>query len=87
VREGKAPPESRYPKIADGTLVRREALKFPEIPVFRTGEGDEYAVARCSAGPRARGAGDSTLERNGRSASARSSRLASASHSRRSCRK
>jgi hypothetical protein len=36
VREGKAPPESRYPKIADGTLVRREALKFPDIPVFRT---------------------------------------------------
>jgi hypothetical protein len=36
VREGKAPPESRYPKIADGTLVRREALKCPEIPVFRT---------------------------------------------------
>jgi hypothetical protein len=36
VREGKSPPESRYPKIADGTLVRREALKFPEIAVFRT---------------------------------------------------
>jgi hypothetical protein len=36
VREGKAPPENRYPKIADGTLVRREAVKFPEIPVFRT---------------------------------------------------
>ncbi|HEX8678535.1 MAG TPA: alpha/beta hydrolase domain-containing protein, partial [Chthoniobacterales bacterium] len=36
VRDGKAPPESRYPQIADGTLVRREALKFPEIPVFRT---------------------------------------------------
>jgi len=34
--EEKAPPESRYPKIADGTLVRREALKFPDIPVFRT---------------------------------------------------
>ena len=32
VRDGKAPPESRYPKIADGTLVRREALKWPEIP-------------------------------------------------------
>ena len=36
VRDGKVPPESRYPKIADGTLVRREALKVPEIPVFRT---------------------------------------------------
>ena len=36
VRDGKAPPESRYPRIADGTLVRHEALAFPEIPVFRT---------------------------------------------------
>ena len=32
VRDGKEPPESRYPTIADGTLVRREAVKFPEIP-------------------------------------------------------
>ena len=36
VRDGKAPPDSRYPIIADGTLVRREALKFPEIPIIRT---------------------------------------------------
>jgi hypothetical protein len=36
VREGKEPPESRYPKIADGTLVTREAVKWPEIPVIRT---------------------------------------------------
>ena len=36
VRDGKAPPESRYPTIADGTLVRREALKFPEIPILRS---------------------------------------------------
>jgi hypothetical protein len=34
VREGKEPPESRYPKIADGTLVPREAVKWPEVPVF-----------------------------------------------------
>ncbi|MEY2497831.1 MAG: hypothetical protein QOD12_1387 [Verrucomicrobiota bacterium] len=32
VREGKLPPESRYPKLADKTLVRREELKFPAIP-------------------------------------------------------
>ena len=31
VRDGKAPPESRYPKLADRTLVRHEELKFPAI--------------------------------------------------------
>jgi hypothetical protein len=31
VRDGKAPPESRYPKLADKTLVRREEVKFPPI--------------------------------------------------------
>lgn len=32
VRNDTAPPESRYPKLADGTLVRREELKFPKMP-------------------------------------------------------
>jgi hypothetical protein len=32
VREGKAPPASRYPKLSDHTLVRRGDVKFPEIP-------------------------------------------------------
>jgi hypothetical protein len=31
VRDGKAPPESRYPRLADKTLVRRDELKFPAI--------------------------------------------------------
>ncbi|HKP93900.1 MAG TPA: alpha/beta hydrolase domain-containing protein [Chthoniobacterales bacterium] len=31
VRDGKAPPASRYPKLSDKTLVRREELKFPTI--------------------------------------------------------
>lgn len=31
VRDGKAPPESRYPKLSDKTLVRRDELKFPAI--------------------------------------------------------
>jgi hypothetical protein len=31
VRTGTAPPASRYPKIADGTLVSLEKLKFPKI--------------------------------------------------------
>lgn len=32
VRDGKVPPDSRYPKLADKTLVRRDDLKFPAIP-------------------------------------------------------
>ncbi len=32
VRDGKAPPESRYPKLGDKTLVAREAVKFPKMP-------------------------------------------------------
>ena len=32
VRKGVAPPESRYPKLADGTLVPVAAVKFPSIP-------------------------------------------------------
>ena len=31
VRAGTAPPESRYPKLADKTLVTREEVKFPKI--------------------------------------------------------
>jgi len=32
VRNGTVPPEGRYPKIADGTLVPMEKLRFPAIP-------------------------------------------------------
>jgi hypothetical protein len=32
VRDGKAPPASRYPKLADKTLVTRDAVQFPKIP-------------------------------------------------------
>jgi hypothetical protein len=32
VRDDKAPPASRYPKLSDHTLVRREDVKFPKIP-------------------------------------------------------
>src|SRR5436190_3259212 len=31
VRDGKLPPESRYPRLSDKTLVRRQDLKFPAI--------------------------------------------------------
>jgi hypothetical protein len=32
IRDGEAPPESRYPRVEDGTLVRAESLGFPAIP-------------------------------------------------------
>lgn len=32
VREGTPPPASQYPKLSDGTLVRRETVAFPAIP-------------------------------------------------------
>lgn len=32
VREGTLPPQSRYPRIANGTLVRPKEVKFPDIP-------------------------------------------------------
>ena len=32
VRQGVAPPESRYPKLADGTLTPAASVKFPAIP-------------------------------------------------------
>lgn len=32
VRDGKAPPESRYPRLADKTLVTRNQVNFPKIP-------------------------------------------------------
>jgi hypothetical protein len=32
VREGTAPPPSRYPRLQDGTLVRAAAVGFPNVP-------------------------------------------------------
>ena len=32
VREGKEPPPSRHPKLADGTMVPHSRLKFPAVP-------------------------------------------------------
>jgi hypothetical protein len=37
VRSGKKPPASRYPKIADGTLVTVEKLAFPAVPGLNSG--------------------------------------------------
>lgn len=50
VREGKAPPESRYPKLADKTLVRREELKFSAIPAVTVPERVHQAF-RLDFGP------------------------------------
>jgi hypothetical protein len=50
VREGKPPPESRYPKLADKTLVRREELKFPAIPGATVPERVHQAL-RLDFGP------------------------------------
>ena len=36
VREGVAPPESRYGRVADGSLVDADDLKFPTIPNLRS---------------------------------------------------
>ncbi|HEX8185028.1 MAG TPA: alpha/beta hydrolase domain-containing protein, partial [Blastocatellia bacterium] len=32
VKDGTPPPQSQYPRIADGTLVRPEGVKFPRLP-------------------------------------------------------
>lgn len=47
VANGASPPESRYPRLADGTLVRVEALRFPKLPGVpdpRTAEGPGLVV-------------------------------------------
>jgi hypothetical protein len=50
VREGKPPPDSRYPKLADKTLVRREELKFPALPGISVPERVHQAL-RLDFGP------------------------------------
>jgi hypothetical protein len=50
VRDGKSPPESRYPKLADKTLVRREEVKFPAIPDVAPPERVHQAL-RLDFGP------------------------------------
>ncbi len=50
VRDGKAPPDSRYPKIADGTLVSREAVKWPKMANVHVPERVHQAL-RLDFGP------------------------------------
>jgi hypothetical protein len=53
VRDGIAPPPSRYPRIADGTLVSVAAYRqaFPKIPGFRLPESN-LRPPRLDLGPR-----------------------------------
>jgi len=51
LRDGKAPPPSRYPRIDDGTLVPLHDLAFPSIPAANTPH-DVSAAWRIDFGPR-----------------------------------
>lgn len=51
VRHDTSPPPSRYPRIADGTLVPREKLAFPAIP-GAVPPADVHRAFRTDFGPR-----------------------------------
>jgi hypothetical protein len=52
VSEGKEPPPSQYPRIADGTLVRPDELRFPAIPgVKYNGAHNHKAINDFSVQP------------------------------------
>jgi hypothetical protein len=59
--DGTPPPNSRYPKIADGTLVVADRLKFPVIPGVTTTTAVHEAF-RADYGPRFATEGVVTLE-------------------------
>src|SRR5262249_46410609 len=50
VRDGLAPPESRIPKLADGTLVAVTALSYPKIPTLPP-PARAYQPVRLDFGP------------------------------------
>src|SRR5258706_9722319 len=61
IADGAPPPASRYPRIADGNLVQRPALRFPkmagvEIPSY------VYQAHQLNFGPEFRSAGLVTIE-------------------------
>ena len=49
-RDGAEPPPSRYPTLAEGSLVPRSALEFPEIPGVAV-PGEVAATRRIDYGP------------------------------------
>ena len=59
--DGTAPPPSRYPRIADGTLVDPERLAFPKVPGVTTTTAVHKAY-RADYGPRFRAEGVVTIE-------------------------
>jgi hypothetical protein len=44
VTDGTAPPPSRVPKVADGTVVMAESIRFPEVPGFAHAPGANQIV-------------------------------------------
>src|SRR5262249_43947163 len=59
--EGTPPPPSRYPRIADGTLVSSDRLAFPKVPGVATSTAVHRAY-RADYGPRFRSEGVVTVE-------------------------
>jgi hypothetical protein len=51
VKDGTLPPPSRYPRIADGTLVRPDGVRFPNIPGVGS-PGRVHEGYRVDYGPR-----------------------------------
>ena len=51
VEHGTAPPPSRYPRIADGTLIRPDELRYPSIPNFEP-TIKAHSAYRADYGPR-----------------------------------
>jgi len=45
VRDGVAPPDSRVPRLADGTLVEAETVRMPPVPGFATPPGANRIAA------------------------------------------
>jgi hypothetical protein len=54
--DGTAPPESQYPKIADGTLTSLDGLKFPKIPEVMP-PANPHGAWRVDYGPEFRSRG------------------------------
>jgi hypothetical protein len=59
---GTAPPASRYPHIADGTLVAPDRLKFPKVPGVVTTSTGLQGAFRVDYGPKFATEGIVTLE-------------------------
>jgi Alpha/beta hydrolase domain len=59
--DGTAPPPSRYPRVADGTLVPPQQLRFPKVPGVVTSTAVHRAY-RADYGPKFRTEGVVTIE-------------------------